>query len=123
MTVVHHPPPAEDLASVTTHVVGHRTVLALAGEVDIDTAPAVAAAIDEALAAGATEVWIDLTGTTFLDSSGVHVLYDGHRRALALNRRLLVICPGGRARRVLELVGAVDHLPVFRDRATAHHAG
>jgi anti-sigma B factor antagonist len=123
MTVIHHSPPDRELASVATHVVGRRSVLALSGEIDVATAPALSAAIDAALAGGATELWIDLTGTSFLDSSGVHALYDGHREASALNRRLLVICPSGMARRVLELVGAIDHLPVFRDRAAAHRAG
>jgi anti-sigma B factor antagonist len=120
MTAVHDPPSA---TTVTRHAVGRRSVLAVSGEIDLATAPAVTTAIERELGAGALELWVDLTGTSFLDSSGVHALLQGHRRALELNRRLVVICPDGSPRRVLELVGAVGHLPVFRDRAAAHRAG
>src|SRR3954466_15397167 len=120
MAAVDHPLPQLARATVTRHAVGRRSVLAVGGEIDIDTAPALAAAVERELAAGATELWVDLTATTFMDSSGVHVLFGGHHRAVGLTRRLAVICPAGNVRRVLELVGVVDHVPVFADRAAAH---
>lgn len=109
--------------SIAAHIVGHRTVLDVAGEVDLQTTPALTAAIDEALAAGAAELWIDLTATQFMDSSGLHVLVAAHRRTEELNRRLAVICPPGRpVRRLFEIAGAAAVLPLYDDRAAAHRA-
>jgi hypothetical protein len=33
-----------------------------------------------------------------------------------------VICPGGAVRRLFEIAGVLDQLPLFDDRATAHRA-
>jgi anti-sigma B factor antagonist len=53
---------------------GH-VVVALAGELDLAAAPAVADAVGRALSRGTVgEVVIDLAQLTFLDSSGVHAL-------------------------------------------------
>ena len=53
---------------------------------------------------------VDLTSTTFCDSSGVHVLVAAHERASARNIGLrLAVSPGGSVRRVLQLTGA-DHI-------------
>jgi anti-anti-sigma factor len=118
-----HPPQPYCETSIGAHIVGHRTVLAVAGEIDLQTAPALAAAIDEALAAGAAELWVDLTATQFMDSSGLHALVTAHRRIQELNRRLAVICrPGQPVRRLFEIVGAADVLPLYDDRAAAHRA-
>jgi anti-sigma B factor antagonist len=112
-------PPA-GTAAVTLHVVGRRTVVRVAGEIDTATAPALRAAIDAALEHGALELWIDLTPTTFMDSSGLHALIDAQARAFELNRRLAVICPGGCVRRVFDLVGLSGRLSLYDDCAAAH---
>jgi anti-sigma B factor antagonist len=109
-------------AVVTQHDIGRRTVLSVAGEIDIATAPILAAAADRALAAGAAELWIDLGATRFLDASGIHVLAEAKTEARELNRQLVVICPRGRVRRVLEICGMLADLNVFEDRATAQRA-
>jgi anti-sigma B factor antagonist len=95
------PPPT----TVAVSTVGRRTVLEAAGEIDIATAPLLAGAVDEAIAAGAAEVALDLTDVTFMDSTGLHLLCDAHQRLGLLGRRLTVICPPGGARRLLELTG------------------
>ena len=97
-------------------------MLAVGGEIDLVTAPTLAAAIDEALSGGAAELWIDLSDTAFMDSSGLHVLLEARRRTCELNRRLAVICPGGTVRRVFEMSRVLERLPVFGDRAAAHRA-
>ena len=107
---------------VTRHDVGRRTVLRVDGEVDIATSPELATAIDRAFSGGASELWIDLSYTAFLDSSGIHALFQGEHRARELNRTLVVICPSGPVRRVLELTGMLDHFAVYEDRDAAHRA-
>jgi anti-sigma B factor antagonist len=112
----------EGIAVVTHHAVGRRSVLAVEGEVDLASVPLLADAVDAALEGGAAELWIDLTDTLFMDSSGLHALLDTRRRAAELNRRLAIVCPDGPVRRLFELAGVLDQLPVYDDRAAAHRA-
>ena len=112
-----------DQAVVVRHVVGRRTVLAVRGEIDLASVDALAAAVDAAVAAGAAELWIDLTDTEFMDSTGLHLMLDTRRRVQALNRRLAIVCPPGFVRKVFEVAGVAGQLPVFDDRAAAHRAG
>ena len=105
--------------TVRRRLVGHRTVLAVTGEVDLATAPELGSAVDTALASGAQELWLDLSATAFMDSSGLHVLLDAHRRMGGLRRRLAIVCPGGAVRRLFEIAGVADALPLYEDRAAA----
>jgi anti-anti-sigma factor len=94
----------------------------VAGEIDLASVQLVADAVDEAFEAGALELWLDLSSTEFLDSTGLHLLMETQARLDSLSRRLAVICPRGPVRRVLELVGMAERLPIYDDRAAAHHA-
>jgi len=107
---------------VTRDQVGRRTVLSVTGEVDMASVSELRAAVDSALADGTAELWIDLSRTGFMDSGGLHVLLDARRRLRDLNRRLAVICPGGAVRRLFEVAGVVEWLPVYEDRVAAHLA-
>jgi anti-sigma B factor antagonist len=110
-------------AFVTQHVVGRRIVLAVGGEVDVDSVAVVAATVEAALAGGAAELWIDLTQTQFMDSSGLHLLLETRARVRDLNRRLAIVCPPGCVRRLFDIAGVTEHLPVYDDRAAAHRGG
>ena len=99
--------------------VGRRAVLAVAGEVDMASSPSLRSAVATALDSGAHELWVDLSTTTFMDSSGLHVLLDAHRIAEELHRRLTIICPPGNVRRLLDITGATNALRVYDDRAAA----
>jgi anti-anti-sigma factor len=95
--------------------VGNRAVLAVTGEVDIASSPALRSAFEAALDAGAHELWVDLCATTFMDSSGLHLLLQLHQRAEELRRRVMIICPPGNVRRVLDLTGVIKGLHVLDD--------
>ena len=99
--------------------VGRRTVLTVQGEVDIACSPQLRTAVDAAFDSGAQELWIDLSATTFMDSSGLHVLMDAHHGAEALRRRLMIICPPGAVRRVFDITGLTRTLRVYDDRSGA----
>jgi anti-anti-sigma factor len=99
--------PQPDLDSGLTleaQQIGERLVLRLAGEIDIATAPRLEAALNEATASGVEEVWVDLIGVRFIDSTGISLLLRATNE-LPGPRRLAVICPDGPARRALELCG------------------
>jgi len=67
-------------------------IVAVAGEIDLFTAPEfkqhVSAPIDE----GRRHVIVDLTDTTFIDSSSLGVLIGAHRRLRRLEGTLVIVC-------------------------------
>jgi anti-anti-sigma factor len=72
------------------------------------------------LADGALELWIDFSSTGFMDSTGLHFLLETQARLNSLSRRLAIICPGGPVRRLLDLAGVAERLPLYGNRAAAH---
>lgn len=85
-------------------------VVAVAGEIDMMTAPDLEAALREHLAAG--PVRLDLRGLSFMDSSGIRVL-DAILRDLPDMRGTLLIEPTLQpaVRQVIALTGMTHALP------------
>lgn len=69
--------------TMTTTVAAHdgATVLTVAGEVDLATAPALENAIDAILSGKPAALIIDLTAVSFLASAGMATLVAAHQRA------------------------------------------
>lgn len=84
-------------------------VVAVGGELDLLTAPKLAAELEPILGDDHRQIAIDLTETTFMDSAGIHGLVNISNRA---RRRFAVICPPGTVRRTIELVGLAEPLCV-----------
>jgi anti-sigma B factor antagonist len=78
------------------------TVLTVRGEIDILTVPS----LDEWLAGivrtQLIDLLVDLNGTSFIDSTGLHVLLNTQRRLMQDGRRLYVVCAGGPVLRAIE---------------------
>jgi anti-anti-sigma factor len=72
---------------------GGHPVLDVRGELDLLTAPQLAEAVDKALAAAPPLLAVDLSGTTFLDSSGARQLARAARAAARAGTVLQVVCP------------------------------
>ena len=90
----------------------NRAIVAVSGEVDLATVPELRAALEDGLATDAEELWLDLGATTFMDSSGLHAVFDGQTRASALGRHLGIALPHGPVRRLFELTGYYERLAV-----------
>jgi anti-sigma B factor antagonist len=108
-------PPGDAALTIESQRFGDRLVLCLEGEIDIATAPQFNAALDAARATGVDELWVDLVGVSFMDSTGIAALLRV-THALPGPRRLAVICPDGPARRALELCGVGHLLQLHADR-------
>jgi anti-sigma B factor antagonist len=87
-------------------------VVRAAAEIDIATAPRLCADVASAFASGAHALRIDLSATTFMDSSGLHVLLDAAQRALALDRELTIVGALANVRRVIDIAGVGEQLPL-----------
>lgn len=82
--------------------------LALSGEIDAHTAPALSAAIGEL----SGNVALDLAGVDFVDSSGLRVLIDAHQSVSGRGDSLTLKQPSDAVRRLLEISGVDEYLNV-----------
>lgn len=121
MGSTHSPQPRSEAPSVleplTVRVsrVEGEVVLALGGELDIATVERVRAAVDEIEQAPPERLVIDLSGLSFVDSTGLAAFVALDKRCQENGGPALEIRPGPPAvQRLFELVGAAERLP-FRD--------
>jgi anti-sigma B factor antagonist len=87
-------------------------VVRLAGELDLEVAGGVAAAVEELLDDGCPHVVVDLRELSFVDSSGIHMLVAASRSAERRHRAVSLIPGPQHVQRVLELT-ATDSLFSF----------
>jgi anti-sigma B factor antagonist len=83
---------AIEFAIEDRRVDGNAHVVAVTGEVDLFTAPEFKQRVMAPIAAGVDRVIVDLTGTTFIDSSSLGALIGAHRRLQQRGGRLVVAC-------------------------------
>jgi anti-sigma B factor antagonist len=86
----------------------------VSGELDLATAPRLSAAVAEH--GDAKLLVLDMTATTFIDSTGVRALLHADRRSLGSGSRLVVVAGDGAVRKVLELCGLDGRLTLVSDR-------
>ena len=97
-------------------------LLEVDGEIDTATAARLQAGLDEALDAAHAEgsgVVVDLTGVTFLASSGLAVLIGGARRVTALGGRLRLVAASRSVTRPLQVTGADALFDTYDEVASA----
>jgi anti-sigma B factor antagonist len=96
--------------------------VAVHGEVDVHTAPALEAALDAAIRESEGAFIADLTDVEFIDSTGVHALLRARALLGREERALAVICPPGPARRVFELSRSTELFALYGSREEAAEA-
>jgi anti-anti-sigma factor len=82
--------------------------LTMTGEVDLDSSPQLLQAVQEAGAPWGTHVVADLSGVTFMDSTGVRVLLTCYERAQEHGGTLSVTGAHGLIERILYLSGVLS---------------
>ena len=85
--------------------------LCLAGDLDLATAGTLQACLEQVDGA-VRSVVLDLTDLTFLDSSGLNVFVHAHERLTAEARELVLANPRASVRRVLDVSGIDQLIPV-----------
>ena len=93
--------------------VGGASAIALSGELDIATAPRLTEEVEMAVWGTVGAFVLDLSGLTFLDSSGLHALLRARAYLAREDRTLVLVCPPGPARRVLDLASVLDTFVVY----------
>ncbi|MGI8663071.1 MAG: STAS domain-containing protein [Acidimicrobiales bacterium] len=78
-------------------------VVAVSGEIDMATAPALRERLHVLLSGGASNIIIDLDGVGFLDSTALGVLVGTMKRARAVGGDVRLVCTQPRVAKVLEI--------------------
>lgn len=105
-----------DLSLITTEFDG-RTVLEVAGDIDLSTSPKLRARVIEIISVEHHYLVVDLTAVAFVDSTGLGVLVGAQRRMRNVGGLLILVVPPSPVRelfhvtgldRVLTLVDCID---------------
>jgi anti-anti-sigma factor len=98
-----------------------RPALRVRGELDVATVPRLAESVEAELSASPRSLVVDLTETTFLDSSGARQIVRSARRAAEAGATLQVVCPRGNTpvRLVIDLLELDRLVPVVEQAGRA----
>jgi anti-sigma B factor antagonist len=96
-----------------------RHVVAVRGEIDLFTAPELKSALSEAIESGHTRIVVDLTDTTFLDSTALGVLIGAVKRLRSRDGRLTIVNVDDNIAKTFEITGLDQIFPISATRAEA----
>jgi anti-sigma B factor antagonist len=109
---------------VDRKVDGDTHVVAVSGEIDLFTAPEFKQRTSAPIDAGRTNLIVDLTETSFIDSSSLGVLIGAHRRLKLRGGTLVVVCDNEAIVKTFKITGldGVFTLAPTLDAALDDHA-
>jgi anti-sigma B factor antagonist len=92
--------------AITEHPIdGERHVLAVRGEIDLFTAPELKQVLAESIEAGRIRIIVDLTDTTFLDSTALGVLIGAVKRLRSRDGALAIVNVDDNIAKTFEITG------------------
>jgi anti-sigma B factor antagonist len=100
-------------AGFTVEMAGGVAVVTTPGEIDITNAPALRTALLDAATQGRGPVVVDMSGTQFCDSAGLHALIRAHKRARAEGDDVLVVICATTVLRIFAISGLDRIIPNF----------
>ncbi len=105
------PAPVFEELTLTSARDGDAHVISLSGELDIASAETLERELEDVEATDAERIVIDLSGLTFMDSTGIRLLLTAHQRLQGFTDRLQLRRGPAAVHRVFELSGVVEILP------------
>ena len=91
--------------SVSSSEQGAVTIVHVAGEIDVYTAPLLREVLDKQVAAGRTDLVVDLEKVTFMDSTGLGVLVGRLKLVRGQYGSLRIVCAQERILKVFKITG------------------
>jgi anti-anti-sigma factor len=89
----------------------HRGVVArISGEIDISNVGAVKRRLTDAVTSSAAGLIVDISGTTYLDSSGVYLLFELARALEGRQQQMCVVAPPTTPSTRVLLITGFDHI-------------
>ena len=105
---------------VKTEQVGENAhVVSLTGEVDLYTAPDFKQKLLELIGNGAKDVVVDLSETTFIDSTTLGVLVGGVKRLRPNGGQLSLVCSDRNITKIFEITGLDRVFTIYPTRTEA----
>jgi anti-sigma B factor antagonist len=98
--------------NLTTDRDGIRAVIAVEGELDAHSAPALDEEIARLIGDGVTDVVLDLSATSFLDSFGLRALLAAQREVSDAGGRVSLQTPSKSVQRLLDIAGLTEQFVV-----------
>ena len=98
-------------------------VIALAGEVDLYTAPEFKQQLLDVIGKGAKDVVVDFSDTTFIDSTTLGVLVGGVKRLRTNEGQLSLVCSDRNITKIFEITGLDRVFTIHPTRDAAVGAG
>src|SRR2546421_2267850 len=95
------------------------SLISLAGEVDLYTAPEFKQQLLEVIGQGAKTVLVDLTDTTFIDSTTLGVLVGGVKRLRPNGGQLALVCDDRNITKIFEITGLDRVFTIYPTREDA----
>lgn len=105
-------PAPEDRLRITTEAGSQPVAFILDGELDPHTSPLLQSTIDDTTDEDTTTVALDFTSVSFVDSAGLRVIADTHRRLREAGGSLIVRHPSDGLMRLLTLTGLAGHVAI-----------
>jgi anti-sigma B factor antagonist len=109
----------EDFALTEDALDAERHLVAVRGDLDLHTAPELNEALTRAIDEGRSRLVVDLTETSYLDSSGLTALVMAHKRLRKFGGQLVVVNVDPSIGRTFEITGLHLLFPLVRERAEA----
>ena len=97
----------------------HAFVIALAGEVDLYTAPEFKQQLLDVIGQGAKDVVVDFSDTTFIDSTTLGVLVGGVKRLRTNDGQLSLVCSDRNITKIFEITGLDRVFTIYPTRDEA----
>jgi anti-sigma B factor antagonist len=107
-----------DLSLETRHD-GEFTVVEVAGEIDVYTAPKLRECLVELADGGHHHVIVDMEKVEFLDSTGLGVLVGGLKRVRAQEGSMALVCTSERLLKIFRITGLTKVFPIHESVAGA----
>ncbi|WP_432177061.1 STAS domain-containing protein [Streptomyces sp. Tue6028] len=91
--------------AITSRTTGRITVLTVQGEIDHDSAGQFHQALNTGYSSSPPQVVVDLSGVTFMDSTGIQALAVTHRSTQSAHGWIRIAAPNDAVLRVIQIVG------------------
>ncbi|MDP8968350.1 MAG: STAS domain-containing protein [Actinomycetota bacterium] len=109
--------------AITEHPIdGERHVLAVRGEIDLFTAPELKQVLAQSIEAGRVRIIVDLSDTTFLDSTALGVLIGAVKRLRSRDGALAIVNIDENISKTFEITGLDQIFTIVPTREEALHA-
>lgn len=88
-------------------------------EMDIENQPAFIQAVDKLLSEGKTKFIVSMKNITYIDSSGLWALFEGHKKTEQKKGKFVLLNPNLDVKRVLDITKMSKKIDIFNEEKKA----